>query len=110
MAASPAAPVCPSQVAPAGEAAGIFVWVCCADCVCVPVTLLQACVELPEMDADPASVLVGFNAAYGWSDFLWKGVFSKLPAAKAAKTEGSGDFKLTMQALVAGEQQQRLTD
>jgi hypothetical protein len=60
------------------------------------------------MDADPASVLVGFNAAYGWSDYLWKGVFSKLPTAKAAKTEGAGDFKLIMQALVAGEQQQQL--
>lgn len=59
--------------------------------------------ELPELDAEPNAILVGFNAAYGWSDYLWKGIFSKLPAAKAAKTEGAGDFKLVMQALVAGK-------
>jgi hypothetical protein len=55
------------------------------------------------MDADATTVKVGFHAAYGWSDYLWRGIFGKLPAAKAAKTEGAGDFKLVMQALVAGE-------
>lgn len=54
------------------------------------------------MEVDPASVPVGFVAAYGWSDYLWKGILAKLPAAKAAKADGSGDFKLVMQAMVAG--------
>jgi hypothetical protein len=70
---------------------------CCNCCL-----LLQVSVELQDMDADPASVQRGFIAAYGWSDYLWKGILAKLPAAKAAKTDGSGDFKLVMQALVAG--------
>jgi hypothetical protein len=55
------------------------------------------------MEADPASIQVGFKAAYGWSEYLWKGIFSSLPAAKAAKSDGATDFKLVMQALVAGE-------
>jgi hypothetical protein len=54
------------------------------------------------MEADPASIQVGFKAAYGWSEYLWKGIFSSLPAAKAAKSDGATDFKLVMQALVAG--------
>jgi hypothetical protein len=70
----------------------------CCDCG----LLLQVSVELQDMDADPTSVQRGFIAAYGWSDYLWKGILAKLPAAKAAKTDGSGDFKLVMQALVAG--------
>lgn len=68
-----------------------------------PNTAHQVSVELPDMDAEPGTITLGFRAAFGWSDFLWRGIFDKLPAAKAAKTEGATDFKLVVQALLAGE-------
>lgn len=54
------------------------------------------------MDSDASTIQMGFRAAYGWSEYLWKGVFAKLPAAKAAKTEGATDFKVVVHALLAG--------
>lgn len=67
---------------------------------------LQASVQLPAMDADPETIQAAFKGAYGYSDLFWRGVFARLPAAKAAKSEGATDFKAVSEALLAGAQQQ----
>lgn len=75
-----------------------------ACCHCLrPPWCVQASVELPVMDAEAASIQTVFRAAFGWSDYLWQAVFGRLPAAKAARTEGAADFKLITQALLSGE-------
>jgi hypothetical protein len=55
------------------------------------------------MDADAKAISAAFSkGAYPCSDQLWQGMFDRLPAAKAAKSEGATDMKAVMHALLTG--------
>lgn len=64
--------------------------------------MLQASVQLPAVDAAADTIMAAFQGAYGCCDVFWKGVFAHLPAAKAAKSDGAADFKLIVEAMLAG--------
>ncbi|WIA08603.1 hypothetical protein OEZ85_008032 [Tetradesmus obliquus] len=63
--------------------------------------LVQASAQLPAMDADVEAIQSAFKLACGYCDLFWHGVFARLPAAKAAKSDGAADFKAVMEALLA---------
>jgi hypothetical protein len=54
------------------------------------------------MDADVEAIQSAFKLACGYCDLFWHGVFARLPAAKAAKSDGAADYKAVMEALLAG--------
>jgi hypothetical protein len=65
--------------------------------------VLQGSAQLPAMDSGADAIQSAFKLACGYCDLFWHGVFARLPAAKAAKSDGAADFKAVMEALLAGE-------
>jgi hypothetical protein len=55
------------------------------------------------MDSGADAIQAAFKLACGYCDLFWHVVFARLPAAKAAKSDGAADFKAVMEALLAGE-------
>eukprot|EP00775_Hariotina_reticulata_P010526 gene10526-10686_t len=65
-----------------------------------PPRLYQVSVQLPAVEAEPGVIQRAYLGSLGWSDKFWEGVFARLPAAKAAKSDGATDFKAVTDALL----------
>ncbi|GFH31171.1 sister chromatid cohesion protein, partial [Haematococcus lacustris] len=63
--------------------------------------LIQATALLPAVDTDLPGVLEACKAPLNWCDRFWASLMDKLPAAKAAKSEGSSDVKAFVEHLIA---------
>ncbi|PRW45458.1 nipped-B isoform X2 [Chlorella sorokiniana] len=62
--------------------------------------MIQACVDLPAMDCDPASMADCYKGAATCADYFWTLCFERLPAARATKAESDLDFRSLLLSLV----------
>ncbi|KAL4427666.1 hypothetical protein ABPG75_001755, partial [Micractinium tetrahymenae] len=62
--------------------------------------MIQACVDLPPVDCEPASMADCYKGAATCADYFWTLCFDRLPAARAIKSEGDHDFRALLQSVV----------
>ncbi|PSC68988.1 nipped-B B isoform X2 [Micractinium conductrix] len=62
--------------------------------------MIQACVDLPAVDCEPGRLADCYKGAATCADYFWSCCFDRLPAARAAKSEGDADFRTLLQGLL----------
>ncbi|KAI8475824.1 MAG: hypothetical protein J3K34DRAFT_517001 [Monoraphidium minutum] len=74
--------------------------VCIQVATAAVVLMIQSSVSLPALDAPPDAVRACCSAAGQWAAAFWEGVFDKLPAARAAKSDTAQDTRAVVDGLL----------